>query len=176
MLILVLSQLFEIMFRYECFQFLDVVVFILCFHLIIILEILLFFTDLYVFMIQIIELLLFDLKNFMSVIIFLSDILQSGTNLLFLFTACFPVWNKVIWLEKGIPLHICNFSFILLTLRNLVFIFEFLHNSCNISGSTPLLHEVVCLRTSQSSSSWPIWWIRRLWLVRSHFYSNFLNV
>ncbi len=44
----------------------------------------------------------------------------------------FPLWNEVIWLQKSISLHLCNFLLIFFSLWDGVFQFEFLHDAIDV--------------------------------------------
>ena len=149
MSVLVLSEFLHVVFINECLQVFDVTYLSISLGFVLFLKVNFFLADFFKFVLQVLKLLLFLKVGFVSDVILLSECFKSSTYFFLLFTTGFPVRNKVIWLKQCISLHVCNFSFFLFTLRNCVFIFEFLHNGSNISSCGPLLHKVISLRFIQ---------------------------
>ena len=127
------------------------------------------FTCFFILVLKIFKFLLFLKEFLMSFIVFLSQCFKSSTYFFLFFTTCFPLRNKVVGLKKGVSLHMRNFSFFFLALRNSVICFKFLHNSLNIcSRWSWFTHKVISLWPTHCSSL-SIRWNGWLWFVWSHF-------
>ena len=98
---------------------------------------------------QVIELVLLGLHRLVNLVILLSEPLEGSTDFLLLFSACLPLGDEVIRLEKGVPLHMRYFLFILLLVRHTVFDLEFLHDGSDIGGGSFVACVVVPLWVGQ---------------------------
>lgn len=111
-------------------------------------------TGLFKSSLEIVELLLLGLHSLVDLVILLSEDLESLGDLLLLNASSLPLRDEVVWLQESIPLLLCNFLFIFLSLWNTVLELEFLHDSVDVHCSlVAVAHKVIGLWATESIPS-----------------------
>ena len=124
------------------------------------------FTRLLQLPFQIIQFLLFGLHSLVDSVILLTQSFESSRHLFLFLATCFPLWDEVVWLQKGVSLHVRYFPLDFLVLWNRVLILKLLHDSGDVGLAASTSGIVILLWSSESCH--PIARDCRLRLIRSH--------